>query len=125
MSPRILAIDDTEHLRTVLRLTLEFKGHQVQLACDGAEALDAARKGPFDLIICDIEMPKVDGVSFVRQYRAEFGPAVPIIMLTAEGDEKIQQARAAGATDAVAKPFEPLHLYETVERHLSRPGAPE
>ncbi|MCE5228098.1 response regulator [bacterium] len=118
MSPRILAIDDTEHLRTVIRLTLEYKKYEVKLAADGVEGLEAARAGAFDLIICDIEMPRMGGVEFVTQYRAEFGPATPIIMLTAEGDEKIKAARAAGATDALAKPFEPMQLFAAIDRHL-------
>ncbi len=56
MSPRILAIDDTEHLRDVLRLTLEFRQFEVKLAADGVEGLEAARAGRFDAILCDIEM---------------------------------------------------------------------
>lgn len=121
MSPRILAIDDTEHLRTVIRLTLEFKGYEVQLAVDGEDGLDKARVGRFDLIICDIEMPRLDGIGFVRKFRAEFGDATPIVMLTAEGDDKITRAKAAGATDAINKPFEPLQLYDVVNRHLQTP----
>lgn len=120
MSPRILAIDDTEHLRTVIRLTLEFKKYEVSLACDGVEGLEAAHAGNFDLILCDIEMPRMGGVEFVRRYREEFGPATPIVMLTAEGDEKIKAALAAGATDAISKPFEPLHLFAAIDKHLKQ-----
>lgn len=120
MSPRILAIDDTEHLRAVIRLTLEFKKYDVKLASDGVEALEAARAGRFDVILCDIEMPRMNGVEFVRNYRAEFGPDTPIIMLTAEGDEKVSAARAVGATDAIAKPFEPLQLFAAIDRHLKQ-----
>lgn len=120
MSPRILAIDDTDHMRDVLRLTLEFRQFEVKLAADGVEGLEAARAGNFDLILCDIEMPRMGGVEFVRQYRAEFGDATPIIMLTAEGDEKVAAARAAGASDAIAKPFEPLQLFAALDKHLSQ-----
>lgn len=120
MSPRILAIDDTEHLRTVIKLTLQFKKYDVSLACDGVEGLEAARAGQFDLILCDIEMPRMGGVEFVRQYRAAFGSATPIVMLTAEGDEKIAAARAAGANDAISKPFEPLHLFAAIDKHLNQ-----
>ncbi len=56
----------------------------------------------------------------MRQYRAEFGDATPIIMLTAEGDEKIKAARAAGASDAIAKPFEPLQLFAAIDKYLKQ-----
>ena len=122
MSPRILVIDDSENLRSVLRLTLEFRGHEVTAAADGAEALDLARTGGFDLIFCDIEMPAMNGIDFVRRYRADGGGA-PIIMLSAESDNLLRQALAAGATDAIAKPFEPIALFAILDRHLIPPPA--
>jgi CheY-like chemotaxis protein len=123
MSPRILIIDDADHLRSVLKLTLEFKGYEVTDAGDGREALDAAHAQAFDLIFCDIEMPVMNGIEFVRHYRAEVSPATPIIMLTAEGNEPIGRALAAGATAVIHKPFEPISLLDEINRHLNEcPG---
>lgn len=119
MSGRILIIDDTEHLRAVLELTLKFKGHAVETAADGREGLERARAaGPFDLIFCDIEMPVMNGIEFVKRFRAEFGAETPILMLTAEGDELVAKALAAGATSYIAKPFEPIWLLGEIEKYL-------
>jgi CheY-like chemotaxis protein len=125
-SRRILIIDDVEHLRTVLALTLRFKGYAVELAEDGRDGLERVRAaGPFDLIFCDIEMPVMNGIDFVRHYRAEYGPETPLVMLTAGDDAMIAQAMAAGATTHMIKPFEPIRLLEEVERHLrAKPEAP-
>jgi CheY-like chemotaxis protein len=122
MSARILVIDDSEHLRQVIQMTLAFKGHRVTSAGDGAEALqrvgEAQSEGGFDLIYCDIEMEGMDGIEFVRQYRAKYGTETPIVMLTAEEGPVLRKAIEAGATDVVIKPFEPIRLLEEVERYL-------
>jgi two-component system chemotaxis response regulator CheY len=115
---RILVIDDAEHLRTVLELTLKFKGYEVVTAADGQAGLEAARAGAFDLVFCDIEMPVMNGIEFVKRYRAEVSRETPILMLTAEGSELVAQALAAGATSAFVKPFEPIRLLKEVEQRL-------
>jgi two-component system chemotaxis response regulator CheY len=120
MSARILVIDDSEHLNCILKLTLEFKGYEVFAAENGLEGLETVKiKGPFDLILCDIEMPVMNGVEFVRRYRTETGLATPIIMLTAEGTELISHALASGATAAILKPFEPIQLMNEIEKYLN------
>jgi CheY-like chemotaxis protein len=115
---RILVIDDAEHLRTVLKLTLEFEGYEVVTADNGQSGLDATRAGAFDLVFCDIEMPVMNGIEFVRRYRAEIDAATPILVLTAEGSELVAQALAAGATSAFVKPFEPIRLLRELQRRL-------
>lgn len=120
MAARILIIDDSEHLRVVLKLTLEFKGYEAHLAGDGREGLEAVtRQGPFDLIFCDIDMPVMNGLEFVRRYRAEVSSATPIIMLTAEGGELISGALAVGANAAVRKPFEPIQMLREIDKYLN------
>jgi two-component system chemotaxis response regulator CheY len=119
MTAHILIVDDSEHLQTVLKLTLEFKGHGVTVAGDGRAALEAARAEKFDLIFCDIEMPVMNGIEFVRQFRAELGSATPIVMLTAEGDELARRALAAGATGLIHKPFEPIALLKEIDKYLA------
>lgn len=118
MSGRILVIDDSEHLRTILKLTIEFGGYEVVLAENGAEGLDAVKKTPFDLIFCDIEMPVMNGVEFVRRYRAEVSPITPILMLTAEGTDLIRHALASGANNVIMKPFEPIRLMKEIGKFL-------
>ena len=115
---RILVIDDAEHLRTVLQLTLQYQGYQVTTAADGQAGLEAARAGAFDLVFCDIEMPVMNGIEFVKRYRAEVSRETPILMLTAEGGELVNQALAAGATSALVKPFEPIRLLREIEQRL-------
>jgi two-component system, chemotaxis family, chemotaxis protein CheY len=119
MNRRILVIDDAEHLRAILKLTLEFGGYEVVDAGDGREGMAAAQAGPFDLIFCDIEMPAMNGIEFVRQYRRDISPSTPIIMLTAEGDELIRRAMEAGATGVIKKPFEPMVLLDLIGKHLA------
>lgn len=119
MSTRILVIDDVENIRTVLKMTLEFKGFEVVTADNGHEGLAAAAAGKFDLVFSDIAMPVMNGVEFCRRFRAEIDRTTPIIMLTAEGDELVAKAMAEGATATVSKPFEPIRLLGEIEKHLS------
>lgn len=118
MSPRILIIDDSEHLRTMLAVTLKFKSYQVTDAENGLAGLQAALAGTFDLILCDIDMPVMNGLEFVRRFRAEVSPATPILMLTAEDSDLTVRAISAGATAVLCKPFEPIGLLREIERHL-------
>jgi two-component system, chemotaxis family, chemotaxis protein CheY len=118
MSARILVIDDAEHLRSILQLTLEFEGYTVVTAGNGIEGLERAAEGALDMIFCDIDMPGMNGVEFVARYRAQYGEVTPIIMLTAEGDDLIQKALAVGATAALHKPFEPIRVQKEVEKRL-------
>lgn len=120
MSRRILLIEDSSHLRQILTFTLEFKGYEVQEAADGRQGLERVHNSeqPYDLIFCDLAMPVMNGVEFVRRYRAEQGSEVPIILITAEGEELISEAMKAGANGCVVKPFEPVRLLEEIEHHL-------
>lgn len=118
MSAHILIIDDADHIRSVLAVTLEFKGYSVTGAENGQAGLDAAAAHKPDFIFCDIEMPVMNGLEFVRRFRAEVDPNTPILMLTAEGDELIKRAMEAGATGSIRKPFEPIQLLKLLEKHL-------
>lgn len=116
---RVLIIDDSEHLRTVLKLTLQYSGYEVTEAGDGAAGLKLAAEGAFDLILCDIEMPVMNGVEFVRRRREAAGPETPIVMLTAAEDgELARKALAAGATAVLRKPFEPIALLEEIGKFV-------
>lgn len=119
MSAKILIIDDSEQLRSILELTLKFKGYEVTTAADGQQGLMAASTQAFDLIFCDIEMPVMNGLEFVRAWREKSGSRPPIIMLTAEGSEVIGKALAAGADGAISKPFEPIQLLAEIAQRLA------
>jgi DNA-binding response OmpR family regulator len=82
---RILLVDDEEAIQKLLRFPLEKEGYHVVQARDGQEALDVFAREPFDLVILDLMLPKVDGMEVCRRLRAT--STVPIIMLTAKGDE--------------------------------------
>jgi DNA-binding response OmpR family regulator len=82
---KILLVDDEEAIQKLLRFPLEKEGYQVVQARDGQEALDAFAREPFDLVILDVMMPRVDGTEVCRRLRAV--STVPIIMLTAKADE--------------------------------------
>ncbi len=116
---KILAADDHPVNRMVVRMYLEAAGHEVVLANDGAEALAALDKAPFDLIVMDIQMPVMDGLAATRSIRALPGPEcdIPIIALTANamaGDR--ERYLAQGMNAYVAKPIEPGVLLDAVAR---------
>jgi two-component system chemotaxis response regulator CheY len=116
----ILAVDDSNTMRRMLTHTLESAGHQVITACDGAEALDIAKGTSFDLVLTDVNMPRLDGISLVRELRELSAfKHTPILILTTEsGSEKKAQGKAAGATGWLVKPFEPARLIATIQKVL-------
>lgn len=119
MSARILVIDDTDHLREMIRFTLEFRDYAVDEAENGEVGMSLARKNDYDLVLCDIEMPVMDGVQFVTAFREEIDKKKPILMLTAEENtQMIEAAQQAGATQILFKPFEPMQMLEEVENRL-------
>ena len=122
---RVLAADDHHVNRMVVKMYLESAGHHVTLVNDGAEALQAVRTGSYDLVLMDIQMPVMDGLSATRLIRALPDPAcdVPIIALTANamaGDR--ERYLSEGMTDYVAKPIEASTLLCAVARHCG-PGS--
>ena len=114
----ILAVDDSASMRQMVSFTLKGAGHQVTEASDGQAALDIAKGQKFDLVLSDVNMPKMDGISLTRELRSlpnfKF---TPILMLTTEaGLEKKNEGKAAGATGWIVKPFNPEQLLSTVNK---------
>jgi two-component system chemotaxis response regulator CheY len=109
MSKRILTIDDSKTIRDMLRLTLLDAGFEVLQAVDGQDGIEVLAREPVDLVITDINMPKMDGYGVIRHMRGD--PAhksTPILVLTTESEsEKRNFAREAGATGWMVKPFDP------------------
>ncbi|MGH8518354.1 MAG: response regulator [Panacagrimonas sp.] len=120
MSNRILAVDDSASMRQMVAFTLKSAGFDVAEAEDGQAALDLAKTEKFKLVLADVNMPRMDGITLVRNLRtlAEY-KFTPLLMLTTESTpEKKLEGKAAGATGWLVKPFNPEQLVATVQRVL-------
>jgi len=116
---RVLIVDDSSVMRKIVERSLRQAGIdliQVVEASNGAEALGALQGSPVDLILCDINMPVMDGLEFVRQLQAvESAKGVPVVMITTEGSEThVVQALSSGARGYIRKPFTPDQVKEHV-----------
>jgi two-component system chemotaxis response regulator CheY len=120
MGKRILTIDDSKTMRDMLMLTLAEAGFDVLQAVDGQDGLDVLGKeqAQIDVVITDINMPRMDGYEVIRQLRRNPAyKATPILVLTTESEtDKKNLAREAGATGWMVKPFDPDRLVETVRK---------
>ena len=116
----ILAVDDSASMRQMVSFTLKGAGYEVVEAQDGAEALGLAKTRQVNLVVTDVNMPKMDGIALIRALRAL--PAykfTPMLMLTTESaPEKKQEGKAAGATGWIVKPFNPEQLLATIQKVL-------
>ncbi len=117
---RILAVDDSAAMRQMVGITLTGAGHEVQQAADGREALQIAERERFDLVITDVNMPVMDGLTLVKHLRnMPSYRGVPLLVLTTEATtEKKLEGKAAGATGWLVKPFNPDRLLATVAKVL-------
>jgi len=118
MSLRILAVDDSASMRQMVAFTLQSAGFDVAEAEDGAVALDLAQKEKFKLVLADVNMPNMDGLTLVKNLRTlpdyKF---TPLLMLTTESTpEKKAEGKAAGATGWLVKPFNPEQLIATIRK---------
>ena len=119
--PTIMVIDDSNSMRALVKQTLQTAGHSIVEACDGMDALDKVGLGKIDLFLCDVNMPRLDGLGLVKRIRAivQF-KFTPILMLTTEIDpDKKRVAKEAGATGWLVKPFQPDQLIATIQKVLS------
>lgn len=116
----ILAVDDSSSMRQMVAFTLKGAGYQVVEAADGQEALSKAKSQSFDLIITDVNMPIMDGITFIKHLRGEANyKFTPMLMLTAESSsDKKSAGKAAGATGWIVKPFNSDQLLSTVKKVL-------
>jgi two-component system chemotaxis response regulator CheY len=114
----ILTVDDSRTMRDMLRMALVKAGFNVVAAVDGEHGLEVLSESGADVIITDINMPKLDGFGFIERVRqTEAHRATPILVLTTESDpDKKDRARRAGATGWIVKPFNPDKLIEAVRK---------
>ena len=116
----ILTVDDSKSIRQMVAFTLRDAGHEVTEAEDGQEALDIAKGQKFDLVLSDINMPRLDGIGLIKELRAlPSFKFTPILTLTTEaGADRKQEGKAAGATGWLVKPFDPEKLLATIKKVL-------
>ena len=120
MAKTILTVDDSASVRQMVTFTLKGAGYNVLEAVDGEDGLKKLTSTGVDMVITDLNMPKLDGIGFIKKIRAN--PAskfIPVIMLTTESQaEKKQAGKAAGATGWIVKPFKPEQLLDVVKKVL-------
>ena len=118
MARTIMIIDDSASIRMVVSIALKKAGYEVIEAVDGRDALEKIKGRKINLIICDVNMPNMDGISFLKTVKQDPNyKFTPVIMLTTESQEaKKQEGRAAGAKAWVVKPFKPEQMLAAVEK---------
>lgn len=117
---RIMTVDDSATIRQMLSFTLQDAGYEVIEASNGIEALEKFETESVQMLITDLNMPRMDGIELIRQVRKTPGNRfIPIIMLTTESDEQKKQAgKTAGASGWIVKPFKPEQLLRVVKMVL-------
>lgn len=116
----ILVIDDEDNMRHFLKSMLEKQGYQIQLASDGQEGLNLLEKQNFDIILCDIRMPKMDGINFLKKIQGKSLSAI-IITMSAYGTIDLAiETMQLGAYDYISKPFKPTEILLTLKKAEER-----
>ena len=118
MTKKILVIDDSASLRQVVSIALKGAGYEVIEAADGQQALERLDDNRVHLAICDVNMPVMDGITFVKEVKKRSNHRfLPIIMLTTESREsRKQEGQLAGAKAWVVKPFRPEQILNAVSK---------
>ena len=118
MGKTILTVDDSASIRQMVSFTLKGAGYDVTEAVDGQDALEKANRKAFNLVLTDINMPRMDGLKLLEKLReiSQY-KTIPILMLTTESDDEMKaKGRAAGATGWLVKPFNPESLLEVIRK---------
>uniref|UniRef100_Q47I50 Response regulator receiver n=1 Tax=Dechloromonas aromatica (strain RCB) TaxID=159087 RepID=Q47I50_DECAR len=118
MAKTVLAVDDSASIRQMVSFTLKSAGYDVVEAVDGMDGLEKAKTKSVNLILTDQNMPRMDGLTLIKNLRGlpQYA-STPILMLTTESSDAMKsQGRAAGATGWLVKPFDPQKLIEVVRK---------
>ena len=117
---KILIIDDEKSIRKTLREILEYEKYQVDEAADGSEGIELVKKNKYDIILCDIKMPKMDGIEVLLKLQ-EFNPDLPVVMISGHGTiDTAVDALKKGAYDYISKPPDLNRLLVTVRNALDK-----
>lgn len=119
-------VDDSLSVRSTLKQLLQDLGFEVDTACDGVDAMEKQRVTPAQLMLVDMEMPRMDGLELTRHIRQQDnGKALPIIMLTSRSQEKHRQlAHKVGVSAYATKPYDENGLIDTIHRLLPEQPLP-
>ena len=102
----VLVVDDNDCIREVLTALLSHKGHRCESAADGREAMEKVAQGHFDVVVTDVHMPEMDGITLTRELAVRFSD-LPVMIMTGQLDEHCRKsALSAGAREILRKPFE-------------------
>ena len=114
----VLAVDDSASMRQMVSFTLKGAGHDVIEAIDGVDALNKAKGSKPDVVLTDVNMPNMDGITLIKELRKLPGYRfTPMLMLTTESSEdKKSEGKSAGATGWLVKPFNPDQLLATIRK---------
>lgn len=117
---KILVIDDERSIRNTLKEVLEYENHQVEVAADGLEGLEAFKKGGFDVVLCDIKMPNMDGMEVLEKL-FEISSDTPVVMISGHGNiDTAVEAIKKGAFDFIEKPLDLNRLLITIRNSLDK-----
>ncbi|WP_210528184.1 response regulator [Rubellimicrobium arenae] len=118
MTRRILVVDDSPSVRRMVAMTLKAAGYDVVEAGDGVEALEKVAGAEVHAVLTDQNMPRMDGLTFIREFRADASRhRIPIVFLSTESEGEIKErARAAGAIGWMVKPFDQAKLLSVMSR---------
>jgi|GEM_PF-749088 len=119
---RVLLADDNEINRYLIHAIFKNWGINVVSAADGRECIDILRKGTFDMIFMDLQMPELDGFEATKLIRSEIDPNIPIIAITANAlNSEVEKCRKLGMDDYIVKPFKSSELYNVMLKHSNKP----
>jgi len=120
MAKTFLIVDDSASMRQLVAFTIQDAGYDVLLAENGKDALEKMSHAKVDMVITDLNMPEMDGITFIRELRGKADyKFIPVVMLTTESQEaKKQEGRAAGASGWIVKPFSPSQLMDVVKKFV-------
>lgn len=120
MGKRIITVDDSASMRQMVSFTLKLAGYEVTEAADGLEAADKFDGADWDLLITDLDMPRMDGLELVQEVRQRAAyKTMPVLILTTKNEESLKhRARQAGVTGWIKKPFLPEQLRAVVRQIL-------
>lgn len=122
MAGSVLIVDDSPTIRGFARIFLAQLGVEIAEAEEGGKALDLLRNTPFSLVVVDVNMPGMDGLTFTRELRADPRPEIaklPVVLLSGDRSEALrEQGRAAGCSDFIGKPLKGPELQAVVKKFL-------
>lgn len=128
---RILVVDDDTAVRSAIKMVLEHEGHEVVVAGDGRAGVAEAQAGGFDVVICDIFMPGMDGIETIHAFH-QLDPRMPVIAMSgftfrdghAPAPDYLSLSTKLGAAYSLRKPFRPQELIKAVRQCMSDAGSP-